>query len=69
MPRERDRLVVAALVELRIANEAEDPSGTAAGAETERDSDSDPEPVPRDPLEISIPGTRLRSGWWPSFES
>ena len=66
-----DGLVVAALVELRVADQHDDPGRRSLGAQAERRyPTAERQPVTeRAGLEISHPGTRLRSGWKPSGES
>jgi len=45
------------LVELRVADKAEDPAPVSAAPT------ATPSPCPSEPLEISTPGASLRSGW------
>jgi hypothetical protein len=60
---ELDRLEVAALLEFRVAEQADDAwLGSLLQVEGERDADC-PSPCPSEPLEISTPGTSARSGW------
>src|SRR5712692_4307944 len=64
-----DRLAVAALVQFRVAHQHEHPRRhKPAGDQPVRDADPSGRPCPSDPLAISTPGLRLRSGWYPSRE-
>ena len=68
--RELERLVVGALVELGVTDEHDHARSRCPGpAGPSAVPTPSGRPCPSEPLEISTPGTRFRSGWWPRGES
>jgi hypothetical protein len=62
--RVHDRLVVTALIQLRVSHQHEHPgSQPPLSTQPVRDPTPSASPWPSEPLEIPTPGTRLRSGW------